>query len=118
MPKYEFQVCIHMLLYLRADKQYWYRGPRTLPWEVIMPFITKINGLRLLLMIVSFMVLDKTMWGWRPKTFVTSGFPNISHKPRKLADLGAKAHSAVEAITGTMVFQDPVAYLTQYGHTT
>ena len=38
VPKHEFQAFMHVLPYLWADEQYWYRGPRTLPCEVIMPF--------------------------------------------------------------------------------
>ena len=69
-----------------------------------MPFVTKVNDLCALLMSVSFMVLNETMWGWRPKTSVTGGFPNITHEPIKPVDLGAMARNAVEAITGIMVF--------------
>ena len=112
MPKHEFQAFVHVLPYLWADAQYWYRDPHTLLWEVIMPFVAKINDLCALLMIVLFMVLNETMWGWRPKTSVTGGFPKITHEPRKPVDLGAMAHNAVEAITGIMVFQDLVANLT------
>ena len=43
---------------------------------------------------------------------VTGGLPNITHEPRKPVDLGAMARNAVEAITGIMIFQDPVADLT------
>ena len=78
VPKHEFQTFMHVLPYMWADEQYWYRDPRTLPWEVIMPFITKIKNLRALLMIVLFMVLNETMWGWRLKTFVSGRFPNIT----------------------------------------
>ena len=77
-----------------------------------MPFITKINNLRALLMIVSFLILDETMWGWRPKISVTGEFPNTTHEPRNPVDLGAMARATVEAITGIMVFQDPGANLT------
>ena len=58
------------------------------------------------------MILDKAMWGWRPKTSVTGGFLNITHEPRKPVNLGAMTRNAVKAITGIMVLQDPVADLT------
>ena len=112
VPKHEFQAFLHVLPFLWADEKYWYRDPRTLPWEVIMPFITEINDRRAQFMNVLFLVLDKSMWGWRPKTSVTGGFPNITFEPRKPVDLGAMVRNAVEAITGIMVFQDPVADLT------
>ena len=112
VPKHEFQAFMYVLPFLWADEEFWYRDPRTLPWEVMMPFVTKVNALRAMLMHVLYMVLDETMWGWRPKTSVTGGFPNITHEPRKPVDLGAMARNAVEAITGIMVFQDPVADLT------
>ena len=62
-PKHEFQAFMHVLPYLWADEKYWYRDPRTLPWEVMMPFITEVNDRRAQLMNVVFLVLDETMWG-------------------------------------------------------
>merc|ERR1712086_736232 len=53
---------MYVLPYLWADEEFWYRDPRTLPWEVMMPFVTKVNALRAMLMYVLYMVLDETMW--------------------------------------------------------
>ena len=77
-----------------------------------MPFIEGINGKRRELLNVLLMVLDETMWGWRPKTSATGGLPNITYEPRKPVDLGAMVRNAVEGVTGIMAFQDPVADLT------
>ena len=77
-----------------------------------MPFIQGINGKRHKLLKVLLMVLDETMWGWRPKTSATGGLPNITYEPRKPVNLDPMAHDAVEAITEIMTFQDPVTDLT------
>ena len=77
-----------------------------------MPFIEAINSKRHNLLWVVFLVLDETIWGWRPKTSATGGMPNITYEPRKPVDLGAMARNGVEGITGIMAFQDPVADLT------
>ena len=94
--------------YLWCDEKYWYTDPKSLPWEVILPFFDDYNTKRNTLLAVVYLVLDESMSGWRPKTSKTGGLPNISYEPRKPVELGTMARDAAECTSGVMAFLDIV----------
>ena len=57
---------------------------------------------------VRYAVLDESMSGWRPKTSVTGGLPNIMFEPRNPKNLGTMIHNSAECIMGMIVHHDIV----------
>ena len=112
IPKHYIKAFFHVLPLLWAPEEYWFRDQRELPWEVIKPLFEQINKLRRLLLRTLFLVLDESMYGFRPKTSPFGGFPNITFEPRKPCELGAMVRNALDAITGIFLFRDPVEDLT------
>lgn len=96
------------LPFLWCDEKFWYRDPRSLPWDVVLPFLKESNEKRNALLRVWYLILDESMSGWRPKTSKTGGLQNISHEPRKPVDLGTMIKNGAECITGIMAFNDIV----------
>ena len=112
LPKEEFKAFIYYLTYLWANEKYWFQDRDSLPWEFFKPFLGAFNALRGELLYVMFLILDESMSGWRPKTPVTGGLPNITFEPCKPVNLGSMLCNAVECFSGILSFQDPVEDLT------
>ena len=74
--------------YLWSDKKYWYKPLNDMPWDVILPFVNEYNQKRRNPLHVLFLLLDKSMSDFCPKSTKTGDLPNLSHKPRKLVSLG------------------------------
>ena len=108
VPIYYFKAFLHVLPLLWAPKEYWFRDPRTLPWDIIKPLFKEINNLRRALLTIVYLVLDETMSGFRPKTSPCGGYPNITYEPRKPCEISTMIRNAIECMTGMFSFQDPV----------
>ncbi len=112
-PKNYFKAFIQAFPFMGADRTYWYMPQNDLPWDVIQPFINEYNTLRKKMTDVHYLVLDESMSGWRPKTTVTGGLPNIMYEPRKPVNLGTMIKNGCECITGMFVYHDVVRGLAQ-----
>ena len=108
MPKHYFRAFLHVLPLMWAPQEYWFRDNRILPLDVVKPLFLEINKLRQALAYILYLVLDKTMSGFRPKTSPCGGYPYITYEPRKPCNIGAMIRNAIECITGMFAFQDPV----------
>ena len=108
IPKDYFKAFLYGFPYLWADKKYWDVNRAELPFDFLLPFIDKYNGLRTEAIRVSYLMLDESMSGWRPKTSKRGGLPHISHEPRKPIPLGTMIRNAVECTTGIFVHHDLV----------
>ena len=73
-----------------------------------MPFVDEYNAVRAKLTEVTYLVLNESMCGWRPKTSATGGLPNITFEPRKPKNLGTMVKNGAECITGFMTHHDIV----------
>ena len=102
-----------MLPLLWAFEEYWFRDQRELPWAVVKPIFQETNDLRSLLLCILFLLLDESMYGFRPKTLPYGGLPNITFEPRKPVDLGSMVQNGLDAITWIFVFRDPVEDVTR-----
>ena len=112
LPENYMKAFIAGFPFLFCDKKYWYENPKDLPWEVFLPFVGEWNEKRNKLLQVLFLILDESMFGWRPKTSATGGLPNITNEPRKPVDLGTMACNGAKCKTGIMAYQDIVEDLT------
>ena len=112
IPKHYTKAFFHVLPLLWAPKEYWFRNQRELPWAVVKPLFEQTNNLRSLLLCIIFLVLDESMYGFRPKTLPYGGLPNITSEPRKPCDLGSMVRNGLDAITGIFAFRDPVEDIT------
>ena len=112
IPKHYIKAFFHVLPLLWVPKGYWFRDQRELPWAVVKSLFEEINALCCLLLCILFLVLDESMYGFRPKTSPHGGFPNILYEPRKPCNLGAMVRNGLDAITGIFAFRDPVKDMT------
>jgi hypothetical protein len=112
IPKHYIKAFFHVLPLLWAPEEYWFRDQRELPWDVVKLLFEEINALRCLLLCILFLVLDESMYGFRPKTSPHGGLPNISFEPRKPVSLGSMVRNGLDAITGIFAFRDPVEDMT------
>ena len=108
IPKDYFKAFIYGLSYLWAEKTYWDVNPAELPFDFLSPFVKEYNSLRTKSIRVIYLMLDKSMSGWRPKTSKRGGLPHISHESRKPVPLGTMIRNAVECTTGIFVHHDLV----------
>ena len=108
IPKGYFKAFMTAFPYLWADKKYWYRPLKDMPWDLILPFLKEYNNKRNHLLWVLFLILDESMSGFCPKTTAYGDLPNISHEPRKPVSLGTMLRNAVEGRTGIFAFHDIV----------
>ena len=106
---------MHAFPFMWADHGFWYMSCNDLPWEVIQPLINEYNALRKRMTDVFYIVLDKSMSGWRPKTMATGGLPNITFEPGKPVNLGTMINNGCECISGIMVYHNVVAGAVQQG---
>lgn len=106
--KNEFQAFVTALPWLWSPEQYWYEDKRDVPWDMFTPFLDQWNDKASLLYDIVAIVLDESMIGWRPKTSKLGGLPNYTLEPRKPVPLGTMLRNAAEAITGGIVYNDPV----------
>jgi hypothetical protein len=92
--------------YCWADRTYWYRERREMPWDVFLPCMKSFNDRhQRLLSSVALLLLDESMSGWRPKTSKLGGLPNYTFEPRKPIPLGTMFRNGVECITGLLPFK-------------
>ena len=49
--------------FLWCDEEYWYKNPRNLPWNIILPFFDEYNNKRNNLLCVIYLILDESMSG-------------------------------------------------------
>ena len=92
--------------HLWSPREYWYA--ENVSWESFVPLVQAFNGKRIDLIKSTYLVLDESMSGWRPKTTKTGGLPNITYEPQKPKPLGTMFKNGVEAVTGIVVYQDVV----------
>jgi hypothetical protein len=71
-----------------ADKKYWFMARNDMPWDVFDGFVKECNEVHTSMTDVCYAILDESMSGWRPKTSVLDGLPNITFEPRKPVNLG------------------------------
>jgi hypothetical protein len=100
IPRNYFKAFVHAFPFMWADRTYWYMSQNDLPWDVFQPFINEYNNLKKKMTDVHYLVLDESMSGWRPKTTVTGGLPNITYEPCKPINLGTMIKNSCECITG------------------
>ena len=81
---------------------------------MVKPIFQETNNLRSLLLCILFLVLDKSLYGFRPKPSPYGGLPNITFEPRKPCNLGAIVRNGLDAITGIFAFRDPVEDITSH----
>jgi len=112
IPKHYIKAFFHVLPLLWAPEKYWFHDQRKLPWAVVKPLFEQTNNLHSLLLCILFLVLDESMYGFRPKTSLYGDFPTITFKLRKPCDLSAMVRNGLDAITGIFAFCDPVEDIT------
>ena len=88
IPVEYFKAFLKGFPFIFSDRKYWDVAPRDLPFNFVQPFIDKYNGLRVKILKMFYLVLDKSMPGWCPKTSKQGGLPHISFKARKRVPLG------------------------------
>ena len=104
----EFRALVAALPFMWADKNYWYRDPRDIPWEIFMPFIDKWNSKQQQLFAkYGCIIVDESFISWVPKTSKLGGLPNYSFEPRKPKGLGTMLRDAAIAVIGVIVYTDP-----------
>ena len=83
--------------YIFADKKYWYKNLKDMPWDLIRPFISEYNGKMKCLLRVLYLVLDESMRGFCPNTSAYGNLPNLTHKPHKPVSLGTMSAMELKA---------------------
>ena len=74
-----------------------------------MPFIEEWNDLmQSLFSNYNHVLMDETFIPWVPKTSKLGGLPNYSWEPRKPKGLGTMLKDSAEAVTGVLIYTDPV----------
>ena len=81
IPKHYIKAFFHVLPLLWAPEEYWFRDQRTLPWEVVKPFFQELNRIRKEMMRVTFLVLNESMFGFRPKIPLQMQQPGLIFRP-------------------------------------
>jgi hypothetical protein len=69
------------------------------PWESFLPLVRAFNHKWGELIRTNYLLMDKSMSAWRPKSSKTGGLPNITDKTRKPKLLGTMFKNGVEAMT-------------------
>lgn len=73
---------------------------RDIPWDVFLPMNRSFNAKRNKLFQAVRLLLDESMFGWKPKTSKTGGLVNIAYEPHKPKDLGVLMRNSACADTG------------------
>jgi hypothetical protein len=63
--------------YAWADENYWYLPDCNTPWDMFLPCICGFCERCQCLIKTIMVILDESMSGWRPKTSILGGLPNI-----------------------------------------
>jgi hypothetical protein len=100
-----FQSCAHFMF---CNREHWFKDKRDCGWEIFQPCLDNFNLKRRSLFVVTLLILDESMSGWRPKTSAYGGLPNITFEPRKPVNLGTQLKNGVECLSGIFAFQDVV----------
>ena len=103
IPKKYFKAFREAFPFMWDGKMYHYMKKQDIPWDMFLPFVSKHNGMRKNLCNTIYLMLDKSMSGWRPKNTALGGLPKIIFEPRKLVNLGAMVCNRVECISGLFV---------------
>jgi hypothetical protein len=97
------------LPFLWADKKYWDHDRDSLPFDFIRPFIDAFVKRRTDLLQCDGIIMDESMFGWRPKTTKLGGLPHITYEPRKPSvNIGTMSRNGCDISSGIMLFQDLV----------
>jgi hypothetical protein len=108
MPINPFIVFQAAAPYCWCKKKHWCVEKRDWSWEIFGPCLQQMNSRRSKLLRTRLLMLDESMYGWRPKTLKLGGLPNYIYEPRKPVPLGTMFRNGVECISGILVFQDVV----------
>ncbi len=73
-------------------------------WEVFLLYINSFNDQRIQMIKCMMLLLDESMYGWRPKTSKLGGLSNYTYEIRKPVPLGTIFRNSVECINGVLVF--------------
>lgn len=95
--------------YLWAEKKYWDHDRDNLPFDFVQPFIDAFVKLRTDLLQCEGIIMDESMFGWRPKTTKLGGLPHLTWEPRKPSvNIGTMSRNCCDIATGIMLYQDLV----------
>jgi len=106
IPKNWFLCFIAAAPYMWCDEKWWHTDLRDLDWDVFKPCLQSFNNKRKALFVATVILLDESMFAWKPKTSQYGGLPNLTFEPRKPVDLGTQLRDAVECLSGVLVYGD------------
>ena len=92
--------------FMWCDTKWWHKAKRDLDWDVFKPCLKNMMDKRKQLFVAVLIVLDESMFAWKPKSSKTDGAPNLTFEPRKPVDLGTQIRDAVECLAGVIICGD------------
>jgi len=88
LPKIGSYICFQAACsFVWCDEKWWYQDPRDLDWDVFRPTLESFNNKQKALFIVTIVLLDESMFAWKPKTSKHGGLPDLTFKPRTVNQL-------------------------------
>lgn len=94
--------------FMWGEKKNWYCRKDEIPAAVFKPLFVNLHGKRkdLLEGMVKLLIIDETIWEWKPKTSKHGGAFHLVFEPRKPKDMGIMNHDSIECSSNLMVYRD------------